>query len=57
MESQVNDAIKKGARVVLGGSKNPSYPSFYPPTLLTDVTPDMVCFTEETFGPVASVVK
>jgi len=57
VESQVNDAIKKGAKVILGGSRDPTNPNFYPPTLLTDVTPDMMCYNEETFGPVAAVVK
>jgi succinate-semialdehyde dehydrogenase / glutarate-semialdehyde dehydrogenase len=51
----VQDAVDKGARVVLGGAApgGPGY--FYPPTLLTGVTEDMRMFREEVFGPVAQL--
>ena len=51
----MNDAVKKGAKVMLGGKKEGS--NFFQPTLLTEVTPDMLCYCEETFGPIAAVVK
>jgi succinate-semialdehyde dehydrogenase / glutarate-semialdehyde dehydrogenase len=51
----VSDAVKHGARVLAGGSPRPGPGTFYPPTVLTDCTPDMLVFTEETFGPVAPV--
>jgi succinate-semialdehyde dehydrogenase / glutarate-semialdehyde dehydrogenase len=51
----VQDAVDKGARLLLGGAA-PSGPGwFYPPTLLADVTPEMRMYTEEVFGPVAQL--
>ena len=58
VKSQVDDAVAKGARVLLGGSPLPELgPTGYEPTLLTDVTPDMTVFAHETFGPVVSLYK
>jgi len=55
VEELVADAVGKGARVVLGGTR-PDRPGwFYPPTLLTGVTPQMRMFREEVFGPVAQL--
>jgi succinate-semialdehyde dehydrogenase/glutarate-semialdehyde dehydrogenase len=50
----VADALAKGARVVVGGSAGRS---LLHPTVLADVTPDMLCAREETFGPVAPVFR
>ena len=55
VESHVADALAKGARVVVGGNKIGD--RFYTPTVLADVTGDMLCAKEETFGPVAPVFK
>jgi succinate-semialdehyde dehydrogenase/glutarate-semialdehyde dehydrogenase len=55
VESHVADAVGKGARVVVGGSR--SGERFYTPTVLADVTPEMLCSKEETFGPVAPVFR
>ena len=55
VESHVADALAKGARVVVGGNKVGE--RFYTPTVLADVTSDMLCAKEETFGPVAPVFK
>ena len=49
----VDEAVGKGARVVLGGAAPGGPGFFYPPTLLTDVTQDMGLYHEEVFGPVA----
>jgi succinate-semialdehyde dehydrogenase/glutarate-semialdehyde dehydrogenase len=49
----VDEAVGKGARVVLGGAAPGGPGWFYPPTLLTDVTKDMGLYYEEVFGPVA----
>jgi succinate-semialdehyde dehydrogenase/glutarate-semialdehyde dehydrogenase len=49
----VEDAVSKGARVVLGGAAPGGPGWFYPPTLLTGVTQDMDLYYEEVFGPVA----
>jgi aldehyde dehydrogenase (NAD+) len=50
---QVEDAVAKGAKVALGGGIDGL---FVEPTILTDVTPGMRVFQEETFGPVAPVL-
>ena len=52
----VEDARSKGATVLAGGRARPDIgPLFYEPTVLADVTHDMECSMEETFGPVVSV--
>ena len=55
VEAHVADALAKGARVVAGGSRIGE--RFYTPTVLADVTPEMLCSKEETFGPVAPVFR
>ena len=59
VESHVADAVAKGARVVVGGSRPAGAMGerFYTPTVLADVTSDMLCAREETFGPVAPVFR
>jgi succinate-semialdehyde dehydrogenase / glutarate-semialdehyde dehydrogenase len=55
VEAYVDDALGKGATAVVGG-KRPDGPGwFYPPTVLTNITPDMKMYHEEVFGPVAQV--
>jgi len=60
MERQVADALDKGARLVTGGERLTAdgldAGCFYAPTLLADVTPDMLIYREETFGPIAPVI-
>ncbi|AKS36580.1 succinate-semialdehyde dehydrogenase [Mycolicibacterium goodii] len=51
----VADAVKRGATVRAGGEVPSGPGTFYPPTVLTDCTRDMLVFQEETFGPVAPV--
>ncbi len=52
----VGDAVTKGATVLAGGKARPDLgPLFYEPTILTDVTPDMTLYDQETFGPVVSI--
>ena len=53
VKGQIDDAVAKGARVVLGGGVNGR---FVEPTILTGVTPDMRIYQEETFGPVVPVI-
>ena len=58
VEAHVADALFKGARLVVGGQRVPEMGGrFYTPTVLADVTPDMLCSKEETFGPVAPVFR
>jgi succinate-semialdehyde dehydrogenase/glutarate-semialdehyde dehydrogenase len=52
VEAHIADAVKKGAKVVTGGKRAAQGGSFFEPTVLTDVTTDMVITKEETFGPV-----
>lgn len=52
----VEDAIHHGATLLAGGRARPDLgPLFYEPTVLTDVTPDMLVYRDETFGPVVSI--
>jgi succinate-semialdehyde dehydrogenase/glutarate-semialdehyde dehydrogenase len=55
VEAHVADALAKGAKVVVGGTRIGE--RFYTPTVLADVTPQMLCAREETFGPVAPVFR
>jgi succinate-semialdehyde dehydrogenase / glutarate-semialdehyde dehydrogenase len=57
VEEHVGDALKKGARVVIGGHRHALGGSFYEPTILADVTTDMQVTREETFGPVAPLFR
>jgi succinate-semialdehyde dehydrogenase/glutarate-semialdehyde dehydrogenase len=56
LHDQVRRSVEIGARVVTGGKVPPGPGAFYPPTVLTDVTPAMPVYREETFGPVATVI-
>jgi succinate-semialdehyde dehydrogenase/glutarate-semialdehyde dehydrogenase len=51
----VDDAVKKGAIVKLGGRTIDGPGFFYPPTVLTNVSPDADCVCDEIFGPVAAI--
>ena len=57
MESHIADAVANGANVMLGGSRHSLGGTFFEPTILTDITNDMVVSTEETFGPLAPLFK
>jgi succinate-semialdehyde dehydrogenase/glutarate-semialdehyde dehydrogenase len=57
VEEHVADALKKGAKVALGGKRHSRGGNFYEPTILTNVTQDMLVAREETFGPVAPLFK
>ena len=55
VESQVNESVSLGAKIVFGGRRKGA---FYEPTILTDVTKDMpVAKDEEIFGPVISIIE
>ena len=55
LHQQVVDSVAKGAKLLLGGEIPPGKGSFYPPTVLADVKPGMPAYSEELFGPVASI--
>ena len=57
VEAHIADAVKKGDKVVTGGKRAAQGGSFFEPTVLTDVTTDMVITKEETFGPVAPLYR
>jgi succinate-semialdehyde dehydrogenase/glutarate-semialdehyde dehydrogenase len=54
---QVVRSVREGARILLGGEVPERAGAWYPPTVLVDVPPDSPAFSEETFGPVAAVVR
>jgi acyl-CoA reductase-like NAD-dependent aldehyde dehydrogenase len=57
IEAHVNDAVAKGARVLIGGKRGPGPGRFYEPTVLVDVDHTMDVMTEETFGPTLPIMK
>ena len=57
VENLVADAVSKGAKVVVGGARHELGGTFYTPTILTDVTNEMACASEEIFGPVAPLYR
>jgi succinate-semialdehyde dehydrogenase/glutarate-semialdehyde dehydrogenase len=57
VESHIADAIAKGAKVALGGKRHSLGGTYFEPTVLTNVTPDMRVAREETFGPVSPLFK
>ncbi|MGE5358369.1 MAG: succinic semialdehyde dehydrogenase [Bacteroidales bacterium] len=58
VEAHVDDAVRKGARVLAGGRGRPDVgPYFYEPTILENVGEEMAVFGEETFGPVVSIYR
>ncbi|UYN98609.1 MAG: NAD-dependent succinate-semialdehyde dehydrogenase [Devosia sp.] len=52
----VDDAVRRGARVLTGGKIGKQGPLFFEPTVLADVAPEALIMSEETFGPVAAIV-
>jgi succinate-semialdehyde dehydrogenase/glutarate-semialdehyde dehydrogenase len=57
VEEHIADALEKGARVVVGGDRHSLGGTWFEPTVLADVTPDMKVAREETFGPVAPLFR
>lgn len=57
LERQVRESVRMGARVLTGGERGEGKGWYYQPTVLADVTEDMPVFKEETFGPVAAVLR
>ena len=55
VERHVNDAVAKGARLMVGGKRLAG--QFFEPTVVADATADMLCAREETFGPFAPIFK
>lgn len=57
VQLHVADAIEKGAQLVTGGRAHEAGALFYQPTILSEVIPTMQIMQEETFGPVAAIVR
>ncbi|KAJ9183258.1 hypothetical protein P3X46_007139 [Hevea brasiliensis] len=57
VESFVQDAISKGAKVLLGGKRHSLGMTFYEPTVIGDVKSEMILSREEVFGPVAPLMR
>src|SRR5688572_15087261 len=57
VEGHVSDAVAKGAKIITGGKRGEGAGYFYVPTVLTNVKADMLAMREETFGPVAPLMK
>ena len=57
LDQQVQQSIQQGASVLIGGKAREGKGYFYEPTILTNVTPEMSVFKDETFGPVAAVIR
>ena len=57
IEQHIADAVSKGAKVVVGGKRHALGGSFFEPTIMVDVTPDMAVAREETFGPLAPLFR
>jgi succinate-semialdehyde dehydrogenase/glutarate-semialdehyde dehydrogenase len=57
VEQHVADALSKGAKVEIGGKPHEAGGLFFQPTVLTGVTPEMIVSREETFGPVAPLIR
>lgn len=54
LKKQIDASVKLGAKVMVGNTQDKAY---FAPTILTDITTDMPVFKEETFGPVAPIMK
>ncbi|RNL51354.1 aldehyde dehydrogenase family protein [Pedobacter jejuensis] len=57
LENQVKDALKKGAKLLTGGKSGNGKGYFFEPTVLTNVTNDMLVMQKESFGPIIGIMK
>ncbi len=55
VEEHIADALAKGGQLALGGKRHALGGTFFEPTIVTQVTPDMLVAREETFGPIAPI--
>ena len=55
LETQVQDSVSKGARLVCGGRRTSPDGAFFQPTVLTDIPPESPAYRDELFGPVGCV--
>ena len=57
VEEHIADAVSKGGQVAFGGKRHALGGTFFQPTIITNVTSDMLMAREETFGPVAPLFR
>lgn len=57
VEQHISDAVEKGAHVMVGGARHKLGGTFFQPTLMVDVSSRMLVAHEETFGPVAALIR
>lgn len=57
VEAHIKDATAKGGRIATGGKRHALGHTFFEPTVVTEATKEMTCFTEETFGPFAPLFR
>jgi acyl-CoA reductase-like NAD-dependent aldehyde dehydrogenase len=57
LEQQVRRSADEGAKILIGGSRQPGRGYYFAPTVLTNVRPEMPASCEEVFGPVAALLK
>jgi succinate-semialdehyde dehydrogenase/glutarate-semialdehyde dehydrogenase len=57
VQAHIADALRKGARLLSGGARHALGGTFFQPTVLADVSPEMLVAREETFGPVAPLFR
>ena len=57
VQDHVSDALEKGAKVITGGATDNAGKQFYKPTVLSEINNKMKIYYEETFGPVAPLIK
>ena len=57
VEEHISDAVAKGARIAVGGKRHALGGTFFEPTILVDVRPEMKVAREETFGPLAPLFR
>ena len=57
LERQVKESVRQGARILTGGERWGDRGYYYRPTVIAGVTPAMPVFNEETFGPVAAIMR
>ena len=57
LHKQVEESVSKGATITLGGEVPDRVGSFYPPTILENITPEQPAYKDELFGPVAALIR
>ena len=57
LHEQVEESVRKGAKILCGGEKPEGKGAFYPVTVLDNVTPGQPAYDDELFGPVAALIR